>query len=307
MDITVSIITHSRPKGLHRLLAALMLQKLDPGVTLDIVVVDNACDEEARRIVEDFAAKSVFPVRYEEEPIKGIVAARNKCVDLFLESDSKHLLFIDDDEWPRDDNWAQRMLAQKQQFAVDIVTGSVLPVSEVEGTEWANHIIHDVGGVAAGTATATFYTSNLLIDREVMARVQPAFDSRFAMTGGSDYHFSLKCHKAGFKAAFVDAPVVEEVPKSRASVRWFLLRGFRSGAGYTRAHMIEEPIVKAVGRCMLMAGVRFARGIGYLLLGLATANKSRLVNGLFRLSSAVGTVGGIFGARHSEYKVIHGN
>lgn len=305
--MTVAIITHSRPKGLHRLLTALMSQQIESGVTLDILVVDNACDAEARAIVDDLATKSRFPMRYEEEPIKGIVAARNKCVELFLESDSEHLLFIDDDEWPRDDSWAQDMLAQKQQFGVPVVTGAVLPVSEVAGTEWANHIMHDVGGVPAGTETVGFYTSNLLIERRVLEHVQPAFDSRFAMTGGSDYHFSLKCHKAGFKAAFVDAPVIEEMPESRARVRWFMLRGFRSGAGYTRAHMIEESLPVALGRSVFMAGVRFVRGVGYLLLGLVTANKSRLVNGLFRLSSSVGTVGGIFGARHSEYEVIHGN
>ena len=55
-----------------------------------------------------------------------------------------------------------------------------------------------------------------------------------------------------------------------------------------------------------MSIVRFLRGILYLLSGCILLNKQKLIDGLFRLSSSVGTLAGFFGIKHNEYNVIHG-
>lgn len=275
-------------------------------IALDILVVDNACDKDTENVVVEISGNSPFPITYQTEQVKGIVAARNKCVDHFLTTDSEFLIFIDDDEWPANESWASDLINQQQKYNADIMTSHVISVGEEGTPSWAIDLIYGKNSLTEGAQLTKYYTNNLLIKRNVLEEITPAFDKRFAMTGASDYHFALKCTKAGFKAFYTDAPVIEEFPKSRATVKWFLRRGFRSGIGYTRSHLFEEANSMAISRGISMAAVRFLRGLLYCLKGLITMNKTTLVDGLFRICSAAGTLAGFFGIKHDEYNVIHG-
>tara|TARA_R110001583_G_scaffold116972_1_gene267856 strand:+ start:10881 stop:11819 length:939 start_codon:yes stop_codon:yes gene_type:complete len=304
---TIAIITCRRPIWLKRLLEALTKQIVDQTTTLNILVVDNANEQATLEVVNEVTSVSPFKITYACEKTPGIVAARNKCVAEFLETNSQYLFFIDDDEWPAEKNWAQKLLNKQQEYNADIVTSHILSVGEPGTPAWAVELIYGKNPLKEGDSVNKFYTNNLLICRNVLEKITPAFDSRFAMTGASDYHFALKCTKAGFKAFYTDAPVVEEFPKTRATVKWFLRRGFRSGIGFTRSHLFEDKLFSAIPYCLAMAGVRFIRGLAYLLLGLITLNKTTVVNGLFRFCSCAGTLAGFFGVKHEEYKTIHGN
>ena len=305
-NATIAIITCRRPLWLKRLLVALKKQVVDRDTAIDILVVDNACDRETQDIVTSAAEDAPFQIQYATEPEPGIVAARNKCVELFLNTDSQNLFFIDDDEWPKQTDWAQTMLNKKADYTADIVTSHVLSVGEPGTPDWAVNLIYGKCPYNEGDRLKIFYTNNLLISREVLEVVQPAFDPRFAMTGASDYHFALKCTKKGFTAVYVNAPVEEEFPKSRATVKWFMRRGFRSGIGFTRAHLFEEQLSAAIARSLIMSVVRFMRGIIYILSGCLLLNKLKIIDGLFRICSSVGTLAGFFGIKHNEYNVIHG-
>lgn len=304
---TIAIITCRRPIWLKRLLESLIKQQVDQGTILNILVVDNANEQRTLEVVNNVASVSPFKVTYACEKTPGIVAARNKCVAEFLKTNSQYLFFIDDDEWPAEKNWAQKLLNKQQEYNADIVTSHIISVGEAGTPAWAVELIYGKNPLKEADSVNKFYTNNLLICRNVLEKITPAFDNRFAMTGASDYHFSLKCTKAGFKAFYTDAPVVEEFPKSRATVKWFLRRGFRSGIGFTRSHLFEDKLLSAIPYCLAMAGVRFIRGLAYLLLGLITLNKTTIVNGLFRFCSFAGTIAGFFGIKHEEYKTIHGN
>lgn len=306
LDATIAVITFKRPLWLERLLEELNKQELDDKYLVEILVVDNDCGAKIKSIVEEISSRSKFNIRYECEKNKGIVAARNKCVEVFLSSNSKNLIFIDDDEWPQDRFWAKKMLDEKTTYSADIVTSKVISVGEEGTPEWAVSLIYGKNPYREGDPVDKFYTNNLLIDRRVLETVSPAFDTRFAMTGASDYHFSLKCSNLGFRAVYINAPVVEEFPKSRANIRWFVRRGFRSGIGYTRSHIFEEKFVVAVPRCAVLSLIRLIRGVVNILLGVALLQKLKIVDGLFRVSSSFGTIAGFFGIKYYEYSVVHG-
>ena len=303
----VAIITHSRPKGLERLLVALSKQTVGESHDVQVLVVDNACDPNIRVLVDNMAQTYPLRLTYDEEAQRGIVAARNRCVDIFLKTDAECLLFIDDDSWPAHDNWILTLLDKKFELGADVVTGPTRSLSGEGAPEWANHVMREFRGRVDGTVIKTFYTNNVLISRTVLEQIRPAFDARFSMGGGSDYHFALKCSKTGFKAVYVNAAVEEEFPQSRAKVKWFVLRGYRSGIAYARAHRIEDGHTVALMKAAVMALVRFVRGCGYLAIGLLTISKSHIVNGLFRIASGWGTVSGFFGTSYDEYEVIHGD
>lgn len=306
IDATISIITFNRPVWLSRCLKALGDQELKKNTSIDLLVVDNACNDDIKKIVQDIASEKKIKISYMKEPVRGIVAARNKCVDIFLRSDSKNLIFIDDDEWPQEKNWIQSLLDKKDIYHADIVTSHVIPVGEAGTPDWAVNLIYGKNKNKEGDIVKVFYTNNLLLSRSVLVSVRPAFDSRFSMTGASDYHFSLKCAKKGFRAVYVDAPVVEEFPLSRAKLRWFVRRGFRSGIGFTRSHLFEDPCLVAFAKINVFFFLRILRGVASFILGVVLFDKLKIVNGLFRISSGVGTVAGLVGVKYDEYSKIHG-
>ncbi|MDA8621513.1 glycosyltransferase [Psychrosphaera sp.] len=302
---TIAVITCHRPEWLNRLLVSLIAQETS-NVELELLVVDNAGEDATREVVQHIANKQVFPITYYHEEQRGIVFARNRCVEEFLKTDSDFLLFIDDDEWPHETNWAQSLVTKQVESNADIVTSHVISVKGEGTPDWAVDLIYGNNLLIENQSVSVFYTNNLLIKRNVLESIQPAFDKRFAMTGASDYHFALKCIKAGYKAVYTDAPVEEEFPASRAKVSWFLKRGFRSGIGFTRSHLFEDKFIKALTYCTAMALVRLVRGIFKLILGIVTLNKTTFVDGLFRVCSFAGSLAGFFGIKHEEYNTIHG-
>jgi glycosyltransferase involved in cell wall biosynthesis len=303
---TIAVITCHRPLWLKRLLESLVQQEISNNTSIDILVVDNVGEQSTLDVVKKVSENSPFLIRYFHEPQAGIVFARNKCVSEFLKTDSENLFFIDDDEWPESKNWAQNMLDKKFEYNADVITSHVISVGEKDTPTWAIDLIYGKNPLKEGDKVTVFYTNNLLISRAVLEKLNPPFDKRFAKTGASDYHFALKFKKAGFTASYTVAPVIEEFPKSRASVKWFLKRGFRSGIGFTRSHLFEDKLIQALIFCFIMSGIRLLRGFGYCIQGLLTLNKTTFVDGLFRLCSAAGTIAGFFGIKHNEYNTIHG-
>ena len=306
LKVTVAVITCKRPSWLERLLTVLQQQEIESNVHLDILVVDNDPQQSAEEVFKKRQTSSTYELHYYHEPQPGIVFARNRCVSEFLKTDSQHLIFIDDDEWPHQKDWVQRLLNKQVSRNCDVVTSHVMPVRGEGTPTWAVDLMYGENLLIEDQSLKVFYTNNVLITRKVLETINPAFDKRFAMTGASDYHFALKTIKAGFEVVYTDAPVEEELPASRAKVSWFLRRGFRSGIGFTRSHLFEDKLPKAIVYCLLMAGVRLVRGLVKLLMGTITLNKTRLVDGLFRVCSFAGTIAGFFGIKHDEYKTIHG-
>jgi succinoglycan biosynthesis protein ExoM len=306
MNILISVITCRRPAGLSRLLNGIGNLRASSDVTIEVLVVDNACDEEARSVVEA-AQRTDFPfaLTYVEEPEPGIVAARNRCVAFFLNSGADALAFIDDDEWPAESDWMLRLVSTMMDARADVVTGSVISVAEADTPKWALQVLYPPTQLTPGAAVPTFYTNNVLIKRDVLERIAPAFDRRFAMTGASDYHFALKARRAGFRAVYADAPVEESFPANRATLKWFLRRGYRSGIGFTRSHLFEERLLIAIPRCCALALVRALSGVVQGLLGVVTNDMSRRVRGGMRLASAYGSLVGFFGVTYEEYRVAH--
>lgn len=305
-NVFICVITCRRPQWLARLLDGLLAQQIDEHIKASVLVVDNAQDAATKQVVEDKAATSAIPVIYDVEPQPGIVFARNRCAQRFLEEQGDYLVFIDDDEWPQSPDWLNRLCEGSDKYQADVVTSHVISVGEPGTPEWSVDLIYGNNPFTEGQFIDVFYTNNVLISRNVIASLNPCFDERFAMTGASDYHFALRAKHAGYRCVYIDAPVVEEFPKSRATIKWFCRRGYRSGIGYTRSHIFEESFGKALARCAVLSGVRVLRGLGKLIVGAVTGNKTKYVDGLFRLCSAWGTIVGFFGVKHEEYKVIHG-
>lgn len=308
-QVLVATITYNRPKGLRRLLQALQLQQLSGFLYAEILVVDNDGTGENPKLVAELEPGSAIKMQVIAAPEKGIVPARNKAVTYFLQSDFQALVFIDDDEWPCETNWLQTLVNTQTQTKADIVTSVVHVIAEDPASNWIEKVPGFGRHYQKTVKSANrFYTANVLLMRPVLEAINPAFDLRFAFTGSSDLHFCIKCLRAGFKAVITPhAPVMESYPASRTNLRWFFLRGYRSGEGATRATIYEGSFPIAYLFCLGMFGFRILRGFFNGLKGVVTFNKPYIALSFLQVGSALGTLGGFFGISYQEYKTIHGS
>jgi glycosyltransferase involved in cell wall biosynthesis len=306
--ITVGIITYMRPIGLEKILLSLKTQSLE-NIDLSVIVVDNDATGENQKVIDKLNSEN-YPFKLElyVEKTRGIVAARNRTVSEFLKTDAESMIFVDDDEWPVNSNWIEKLVEVQDNYNCDIVYSDVYILPETDKIEWVKTAYRSNGYGDKIVPTKDFFTNNLLIKREVYEDLHPAFDMRFAMTGSSDMHFCLKANNRGYKAYYTpEAPVEEIFPTSRATLKWFFLRGYRTGEGSTRSNMYEsKSLLSLSGYLVYKFAGRFVRAIQMLLKSLFKLDKGYLAKSCNYIGATIGTVTGLFGWKYNEYNKIHG-
>ncbi|MEO0812699.1 MAG: glycosyltransferase family 2 protein [Myxococcota bacterium] len=296
--LCVAVITRERPDGLERLLNALELQDFDG--TFRVVVVDNDPAASARKVC---GKPRNFALEYKVEPKPGIPFARNTATASLQDSDDA-LVTVDDDEVPVP-TWLRHLVKTRDRYNADVVAGPVIPSFSGRVPDWAIR-----GGfferprMPTGTVREAVFTGNLLLSRSVVRALEPLFDERMALTGGSDAHLAKRMSLAGFKMVWCDEAVCEEtVPESRVSVEWLLKRSFRVGA--TRAY-IEHDL--GMGRDRAWVAVRGVTNLlrgSVLLPAYALRGTPGVLHGLRRLAIGAGLLSGSFGVMYDEYSRVH--
>lgn len=305
--ITVGIITYKRPVGLEKILHSFKSQSLE-NIDLSIIVTDNDATGVNTELINKIKEEG-YPFKLDifVEKQRGIVAARNRTVSEFLKTDSESMIFVDDDEWPVNNNWIEKLLEVERDYNADIVYSDVNIIPETDEVNWVKTAYRSNSNGDGIRPTKSFFTGNLFVKRHVYEKLNPPFDKRFAMTGSSDLHFSIKANNSGFKAYYTPEAAVEEIfPKTRATIKWFFLRGYRVGEGSTRANMYEGKAILVFPRIIYMFAGRFARAFQMFIQSLFTFNKGYFAKGATYLGAAIGTIAGLFGLKYDEYSKIHG-
>lgn len=99
MNISLIICSRNRGKFLGETLQRLPHEALmTHGV--ELILVDNDSEDETATVMQDFAEKVSYPVRYEREATRGLSYARNRGI---AQSRGEVLVFTDDDCYLRED------------------------------------------------------------------------------------------------------------------------------------------------------------------------------------------------------------
>ncbi len=232
---SICIATYKRPLGLRSLLDSLEVQELDPGDSVEILVVDND-PRSSESVVEHFAASSRFDVRYLTQPEQNISVTRNVAVEA---AQGDFVWFIDDDEVAISNCLALLASAQRE-FDADGVFGPVIPEFESPQPRWIadssvfNRPIH-----ATGNTSTSYRTSNTLVRTSLLKGADGPFDPDFGITGGSDSMLFRQLAREG--AYFIDsadAVVYETVTASRSTWEWMTARRRRQGQNFARQTVI---------------------------------------------------------------------
>jgi succinoglycan biosynthesis protein ExoM len=295
--IAVCICTHNRSQLLQRLLASMADIDLTGyhSSKLDIIVVDNSCDEETAAVCNQAGQRLPMTVHYVEEPQAGITHARNTAAKEALSHGADFVAFIDDDDLPRP-NWLATLLDRQAVTHADLVFGTWILDSSMP--EWARKsgIFHTTK--SKGDNRASRYhlphcasTCNVLAGREILAQIGadgPVFNHNFRFSGGEDKDFFIRASRAGAKLASADASVVQRNHEAeRYTVRGLFNRGFKSGCSniyLARVHGNWKRTPKLLTKSM----VKLA--IALILLPFSIFSKKHFMHNVYRIARSCGTV-----------------
>lgn len=300
--VAVCACTLRRPDGLDRLLAGLAGLRFDrtgrPHLT--VIVVDNDAAPSAERVVDDWRPRFPWRLRYHHEARRGLVWARNACLDA-VPGDADWIAFIDDDEVP-EPRWLDELLKVAAAARAEIVGGPVRPRFEAPVPAWVERgEFFAIGPYQDGTPTTFVATNNALVSAAMVRRHGWRFLPIFNLTGGEDQHFFLRAVEEGYRAVTAgDALVWETVPPARTNARWLLRRKFRMGTTLATIDLLRDD---SWASRIVRAGKAAGR-IGYGATGLWRVlpdGRAGLVEALAHIAWGLGGFAGLAGYRYEEY------
>ena len=308
MQVAICIITCKRSEGLKRLLHGLnqLEFKLCKTPSVQIIVVDNDKDGSAYQLCQQMNLQIKWGLKYCIEERRGIPFARNKAINCAGQNfEFDFLAFIDDDEVPHK-SWLDELLHAQNLYSADVVSGPVLPYFNQSVPDWIykgkffERLRYPTGHLLEGAAT-----NNVLISREILQKMQPCFDERLALTGGSDLHFFRRVYNEGYKLVWADNALVSEwIPASRANLVWLLKRNYRLGITESFCEVDLNPsfIVKAI--CIFKGLRRIIKGTLLIPLSLIWG-QHEFFRTLRYIYHSFGMLVGVTGKKYQEYRKIH--
>jgi len=132
MNVSVVVCTYNRAELLRRALSALGAQRTAPGLTWEIVLVDNNSNDATKDVVEAFTASSSIPITYLFEGRQGKSIAQNTGI---AAAAGDILAFTDDDCRP-EPTWLQNIVDCIEGWKADGVGGRILPEWSAPPPPW---------------------------------------------------------------------------------------------------------------------------------------------------------------------------
>jgi len=301
IHVAIIIITFRRHQGLVKLLNELGRQQSQEPTRqfrLTAIIVDNDSDGSAATSIAPFKMDDTIDIHYIFEPTRGIPIARNTGI-AEIPDDAEYFCFIDDDEWPGP-TWIDEMLRTQIATGADCVLGAVIPVYPATASKWlVESRIFNSWQFADQAPLKAAASNNVMISTAFIRRSRIQFDERMRMTGGSDYLFFRQAVEHGMRIVWSSAaPVYEDVPKSRMTLRWIFQRQFRLGNTFS---LSERLVGTHVG--LLKLGLKgVARvGLGVVMLPALIFSPYYGMRAIVHILRGVGIVAGSYGHIHQEY------
>lgn len=304
VEVVVTIPTFRRPQQVLETLASVLAQRTSR--TFAVIVMEN--DAERR---EGAAALAPLFERGEAEGFLIIAHERGNCcaynagweTALLHFPNFRYLMVIDDDEIA-DPDWLERMCRMAEEAPADIVGGPQIPHFPA-GTDprWADHPVFAPPYRQSGAVPALYSSGNLLLRREVLARMGPPFlDLAFNFMGGGDSDFLSRSVQKGFRLAWcAEAPVHEAVPPRRLEADWIRSRSLRNG-------VISTLVQKRRDAGKPLRGLRvFAKSLALLAASplraaVQLARTGWLARAVYPVHVAAGRVLAEFGYSNEQYR-----
>lgn len=244
MRVTVAICTWNRCDLLARTLEEMTRLRVPPGVSWELIVVDNNCTDVTEAVLAGFARR--LPLRRVFEPVAGQSNARNAAV---REATGDYILWTDDDVLV-DPGWLAEYCSAFQRWPdATIFGGPIEPWFEGEPPDWLKVALPKVAGAYAvrdlgpdpmplGHDTYPF-GANMALARMVLDRwpFDPSLGLRPGTSVRGEEMTLVRSLLAGGEQGWwvPGARVRHFIPTARQDVRY--LRSYYYGAGQVLARL----------------------------------------------------------------------
>lgn len=230
--VSVVIPTFRRLRSLRRALLSCQAQVgFSPG-EFEVIVVDNCPQRSAYATVDKISTLSPVDVNYENEPIPGVSATRNRGI---ARARGELIVFLDDDE-EAEPGWLAALVAAQRISGSDAVFGAVIgqcdgllqghaELAEKEMTR----LFPEPAGPVPVRYIAKLGSGNSLFRRECFTGPEP-FNLSLGLSGGEDSALIRKLVADGRQFTWCpEARVKEFISEERQTLHYLLKRRFSCG------------------------------------------------------------------------------
>ena len=231
---------------------------------IEFLIIDNTINGNAKNIISRVKKRFNYKIYYVNEKKRGIVYARNKCLEEVKKINCDYFSFLDDD-CEIDQKWFVNFKKTISTHKVKIITGPQIHKSngkfknnlEIIFERKINNDKKFVNWAA---------TNNVILNKKILLTSNLKFDinlNKFGM--GEDQLFFLQLYKKGHKILWnKEIKVYEKKHSHRSTMKWVVDRSFRLGI---LGNYIDKKIYGSITGNIL----NFIKSIYYLFLSILTA------------------------------------
>ena len=237
MTLVICICTYNRNLSLIRCLKSINNLFVVLNVKIIIIVVDNSINYNSFKLVKKLKKSFKYKIIQLHEKRRGVVYARNKCLNKVKKINPKFISFFDDD-CIVDRFWLKNVFKIIKFTNAEIVTGPQIPLKEnsLNNSNLINYsqffekrYREDINRVNWAAS------NNVFLEYDIIKKHKLVFDKTLNKFGiGEDQLFFLKLNSYGHKIYWSKSiKVFEDVHGHRLNLKWLIRRSFRLGVlGY---------------------------------------------------------------------------
>ena len=241
MDISVVLPTYNRADSLRITLQTLFKQECPPGLSWELLVVDNNSTDSTSEIVRSYSHKRQSTVRYLLERKQGRSAALNSGI---VEAKGDIIAFTDDDVLIHH-GWLANLKQTFEQFDCDAVAGKVVPIWNHQKPDWLDVngqfavVNFDLGEELKKIKTPPLGANSAfrkeIFERHGLFRLDLGVRGSLHTLTCDDTEFGLRLIRAGDKIIYCPLAIVyHPVDRNRTTKKYFLSWFYYNGISVTR-------------------------------------------------------------------------
>ena len=237
MKLVICICTYNRKHSLLQCLKSINNLKIVPNIKIEVIVVDNSVKYISFNLVKKLKKSFKYKIIQLHEKRRGIVYARNRCLNKAKKINPKFICFFDDD-CVVDCYWLKNVFGVIKLTNADIITGPQLPLitKSLRNLNLINYPQFFERKYKEKIRRVSWAsTNNVFLKYDVIKEHKLIFDKTLnKIEFGEDQLFFSKLNSYGHKIYWCKTiKVFENVDIHRLNLNWLLRRSFRMGvAGY---------------------------------------------------------------------------
>ena len=264
MKILICICTYKRNNILNECLTNFKKIIIPSNFNIKFLIVDNTINGNAKNIINQIKKSFNYKIYYVNEKKRGIVHARNKCLEEVRKINCDYFSFFDDD-CEIDIRWFVNLKKILNSHKVEIVTGPQIHktrgnINKNLGVIFEKKIDNNTEFIKWAA------TNNVIVSKKVLLSSNLKFDvnlNKFGM--GEDQLFFLQLNKKGYQILWdKEIKVYEKTHSHRSGMKWVADRSFRLG-------ILGNYIDKKIHGLIIGNLINYVKSVAYLLLSIITA------------------------------------